>query len=81
MAKNSIIVLYGQGSEVSTSVTVPDLKGLSASAAASALRDKNLNISIEGSGNVISQDYIKDEQVQEGTIVKVTLKQNLVYTQ
>lgn len=81
LAKNSIIVLYGQGSEVSTSVTVPDLKGLSASAAASALRDKNLNISIEGSGNVISQDYIKDEQVQEGTIVKVTLKQNLVYTQ
>lgn len=81
LSKNSIIVLYGQGSEVSTSVNVPDLKGLSASAAASALRDKNLNISIEGSGNVISQDYIKDEQVQEGTIVKVTLKQNLVYTQ
>lgn len=81
LAKNSIIVLYGQGSEVSTSVTVPDLKGLSASAAASALKAKNLNISIEGSGNVISQDYVKDEQVQEGTIVKVTLKQNLIYAQ
>lgn len=73
LAKNSVIILYGEGSEVSTSVAVPDLKGLSASAATNALRNKNLNINIEGSGTVISQDYIKDEQVQEGTIIKVTL--------
>ena len=38
---------------------------------------KNLNIDIEGSGTVISQDPPKDSQVQEGSIVRVTLKQNL----
>ncbi len=78
LAKNSIIVLYGQGSTVSTSVAVPDLKGMNASQAANTLKSKNLNINIEGSGNVILQDYLKDEQVPEGTIIKVTLKQTLV---
>ena len=77
LPKNSIIVLYGEDSNVATSVTVPDLKGMNASQATSALKEKNLNINIEGSGIVTSQDYVKDEQVQEGTIVKVTLKQTL----
>ena len=77
LSKNSIIVLYGQGSSISTSVTVPDLKGMNASEATSTLKYKNLNINIEGSGIVVSQDYTKDEQVQEGTIIKVTLKQTL----
>lgn len=77
LSKNSIIVLYGEGSEVATSVSVPDLKGMTASQATSALKEKNLNINIEGSGLVTSQDYAKDEQVQEGTVIKVTLKQNL----
>ncbi len=48
LAKNSIIVLYGEGSEVSTSVSVPNLKGMNASQATNALREKNLNINIEG---------------------------------
>ena len=75
LAKNSIIVLYGEGSEVSTSVTVPDLKGMNASQATAALKEKNLNISLQGKGIVVSQDYLIDEQVPEGTIINVTLKQ------
>ena len=74
LSKDSIIVLYGQGSSVSTSVAVPNLEGMNASQATSALRAKNLNIITEGSGYVVSQDYYKDEQVQEGTIIRVTLK-------
>lgn len=77
LPKNSIIILYGQGNTASTSVTVPDLKGMSASQATNALKAKNLNISIEGSGTVITQDYSKDEQVPEGSIIKVTLNQTL----
>lgn len=77
LSKNSIIVLYGQGSSISTSVAVPDLKGMNASEASSILKSRNLNIDTEGSGIVITQDYAKDEQVQEGTIIKVTLKQTL----
>lgn len=77
LPKNSIVVLYGEGNNVSTSVAVPDLKNMNASEATNTLKEKNLNINIEGSGTVISQDYAKDEQVQEGTIIRVTLKQNL----
>ena len=77
LSKNSVIVLYGEGNDVATSVTVPDLKGMNASQASNTLKEKNLNISIEGSGTVISQDATKDEQVPEGTVIKVTLKQNL----
>lgn len=77
LSKNSVIVLYGEGNDVATSVTVPDLKGMNASQASNTLKEKNLNISIEGSGIVISQDAAKDEQVPEGTVIKVTLKQNL----
>lgn len=78
LSKNSVIVLYGEGNDVATSVTVPDLKGMNASQASNTLKEKNLNISIEGSGTVISQDAAKDEQVPEGTVIKVTLKQNLI---
>ena len=77
LPKNSLIVLYGEGSTTSTSVTVPDLKGMHASQATTTLRDKNLNINIEGSGTVITQDYMANEQVPEGTIIKVTLKGTL----
>lgn len=77
LSKNSLIVLYGEGNNVSTSITVPDLKGMNASQATTVLRDKNLNIDIEGTGTVISQDPAKDSQVQEGSIIRVTLKQNL----
>lgn len=77
LSKNSVVVLYGEGNDVATSVTVPDLKGMNASQASNTLKEKNLNISIEGSGTVISQDAAKDEQFPEGTVIKVTLKQNL----
>lgn len=77
LLKDSIIVLYGQGSSISTSVTVPDLRNMNASEAINSLKSKNLNISMEGSGIVTTQDYAKDEQVQEGTVIKVTLKQIL----
>ena len=77
LSKNSIIILYGEDSNIATSVAVPDLKGMSASEATSVLRAKNLNICIEGSGVVLTQDYAKDEQVEEGTAIRVTLKQTL----
>ena len=77
LPKNSLIILYGERSTTSTSVAVPDLKGMNASQATSALQSQNLNINIEGSGIVITQDYLAGEQVPEGTIIKVTLKQTL----
>ena len=50
---------------------------MNASQATATLREKNLNINIEGKGTVILQDYLANEQVQEGTIIRVTLKQKI----
>lgn len=76
LPKNSIIMLYGEGSAIATSVSVPDLKNMGASQATSTLWSKNLNINIEGSGTVVNQDPAKDELVPEGTVVTVTLMKN-----
>lgn len=74
--RNSIIYLYDKDSII-TSVSVPDLKGMSASEASMTLKQNGLNISTEGSGNVISQDYTKDTPVPEGTVISVVLKPTL----
>ena len=70
-------MVYSTSDTTRTSVEVPDLQGLSASEATKVLKEKKLNISIEGSGTVISQDYSKGTNVEEGTIISVTLKQKL----
>ena len=79
LSKNSIIFLYDKNA-VATSVTVPDLNKMNIYDATEALQSKNLNISVEGYGNVLSQDYIKDSQVPEGTVISVVLKPILTDT-
>ena len=77
LSKKSVIMLYGTDSTIATSVSVPDLKGLTASQATIELRNSNLNISIDGEGVVINQDTQKNELVPEGTVIHVTLKPKL----
>lgn len=55
MLTDSIVTLYTEENSIRTSVTVPDLKGLSLSQAKAALKQKNLNITYSGSGLVVSQ--------------------------
>lgn len=74
LQKGSIIMLYGEGNTVATSVTVPDLSNMGVAQAANLLKSKNLNISYSGSGVVTTQDYAAGEQVPEGTVINVTLK-------
>ena len=73
LSKGSIIMLYDQDTRIST--TVPDLTGKSAYQATNDLKNSNLNISIEGTGTVVSQDPPKGSSVDAGTVVKVTLRQ------
>lgn len=72
LSKGSIIMLYDQNTR--TSATVPDLLGKSQYQSTTELRNANLNISVEGSGVVVSQDPPKGSNVDAGTVVKVTLK-------
>ena len=69
--------MYTAGSE-KTMKEVPDLKGKTAQQAQNALNSLNLNIAIEGSGKVISQDILAGTQVEEGSIITVNLKDEMV---
>lgn len=73
LPNNSLVVLYTDENTVRTSTTVPDLSNLTASQAADSLKAKNLNISIEGSGLVVSQDPPNGSSIEQGSVVKVIL--------
>ncbi len=77
LQSGSIICLYTDGAE-KTMKQIPDLKGKTAEQARNSLKYLNLNISIEGSGKVISQDILSGTEVEEGTVVTVTLKDEMV---
>lgn len=73
LSKDSVVILYTEDNSTRTSVTVPDLKGMSLSKAKSTLKDKKLNINYSGSGLVVSQSVKAGNSVEEGTIINVTL--------
>lgn len=73
LVEGSIVKLYTETENTRVSKQVPNLIGKNLSQAKNALAERNLNISITGSGTVVSQDPIEGTSVEEGTIVKVTL--------
>ena len=76
LEKDAIICLYDSDDiSARTPVNIPNLKGLSAAEAKNKLREANLNINIEGSGRVISQSPSYDTEIEEGSIIKVILKE------
>ena len=77
LSSGSIVCLYTENKNVRVSVSVPNIKGMTLEQAKNALKSKNLNISAEGSGKVITQNYAVDSQVEEGTIIEVTLEKDL----
>ena len=78
LVEGAIIELYSDETKSEkTKTTVPDLKGQSYNAAKIALSSHNLNINMVGSGKVISQDPIAGTEVDEGTVITVTLQQDV----
>ena len=69
--------LYSTGNEARVSQEVPNLKGMSYAQARNALKAKNLNIHVTGSGTVLSQDPMAGTSVEEGTVINVTLKNEI----
>ena len=76
LQNNAIVCIYdSDDTNLRTPVTIPNLKGLSLEDASEKLRDVGLNISYEGSGRVISQSPSYNTQIEEGSIIKIILKQ------
>lgn len=77
LVSGSIVNLYSEGNEARISQEVPDLKGMSYLQAKSALKQRNLNIHVTGTGTVLSQDPMAGTSVEEGTVINVTLKKEI----
>lgn len=73
LLKDSVVMLYGEDNSTRTSVTVPDLTGMTLTKAKNTLKLKNLNISYTGTGTVASQSISEGTSVEEGTIINVSL--------
>ena len=76
--KRSVIKIYSEDSDVRISVKVPNLVDMTATQATSELKNLNLNIKINGTGRIISQEPSVDTDVEEGTIIRVELKETIV---
>ncbi len=76
LQSGAVVCIYTDGVE-KIQKQVPDLKGKTAGQAKNSLSAVDLNISIEGTGKVISQDILAGTSVAEGTIVTVTLQEEI----
>lgn len=77
LVSGAIVNLYSEANEARISQEVPDLKGMSYLQAKSALKQRNLNIHVTGTGTVLSQDPMAGTSVEEGTVINVTLKNEI----
>lgn len=80
LSEDSIVCLYTTENTSRTTIKMPNLKGKTLQEAANMLRAKNLNYTYEGSGKVMNQSVLADEAVEEGTVIKLTLKNEVTDT-
>jgi len=78
LLEDSTIYLYTSNNNVRTPTTVPDLKGMSYAQVVNSMQASNLNVIIDGSGTVVSQDISAGKEVEQGTAITVTLQTETV---
>ncbi len=77
LLKGAVVKLYSSNNSDRISVEVPNVKGLTAVKAKNTLLNSKLNVKIVGTGKVISQDPIAGTPVEEGTVITITLQEEL----
>ncbi len=77
LLKGALVKLYSSENSDRVSVQVPNVKELTSVKAKNRLLTNNLNVKIIGSGKVVSQDPIAGTEVEEGSVVTITLQEEL----
>lgn len=67
------VFLYTENNTVKSAVTVPNFKGMSAAQAINSANSKQLNLVLNGSGVVISQDTASNSEVEIGSVITLNL--------
>lgn len=71
------VFLYGSSTQEKLIVQVPNFKGMTADEAINSAKSKNLNLVLEGSGIVISQDTASGTDIEVGNVIVLTLQDKL----
>ncbi len=71
------VFLYTENNNVKTSVSVPNFKGMSAAQAINSANSKELNLVLNGTGVVISQDTASGSEVEKGSVITLNLSAEL----
>ena len=66
----SLIMLYKEGDEAQK-VAVPDVRNMSSEVARQTFRNAGLNVRVEGTGYVLTQDVTPYEEIEKGSIVTI----------
>jgi len=78
LLEDSTVYLYTANNNVRIPTTVPDFKGMNYAQVLNSSQASNLNIIIDGSGSVVTQDISPGKEVEQGTAVKITLQTETV---
>lgn len=78
LLENSTIYLYTANNNIRLQATVPDLKGKSSAQVINSIQATNLNVIIDGSGTVVNQNIPSGKEVEQGTVVTVTMQAETV---
>lgn len=71
------VFLYTENNNIKTSTTVPDFKGMSAAQAINSANSKNLNLILNGTGVVISQETASGSEIEIGSTINLNLSTEL----
>lgn len=70
LVAGSTIMAYKEG-ESAQRVAVPDVRNLNSAQATQAFKDSGLNVRVEGTGFVLTQDVTPGEEIEKGSIVTI----------
>ena len=74
LLENSNIYLYTSNNNVREVTTVPNLKGMTSAQVINSIQASNLNVILDGKGTVVSQDIAAGKEVEQGTVITVTMQ-------
>lgn len=78
LIEDSTIYLYSENNNMRTTTIVPNFKNESLANAISIAHSRGLNVVLDGTGYVVSQDIAADKEVEKGTVITLKLQDEIV---
>ena len=74
LLQDSIIHIFTSNNNVREVTKVPNLKGMTSAQVINSIQAAKLNVILDGSGNVVSQDIAAGKEIEQGTVITVTMQ-------